>query len=85
MTGKNSKQQQQGQDAYNDMAVTDGKNRYNRISQLAESVFGDSIVQKGKNDAKQSPSLGERGRVSSNVSPSMATRKESNTEGVSSN
>ena len=57
------------QEPYDNMEVTGGKNRYKRISQLAESVFGDKIVQQGSEKKSSS---------SSNVS-----RKESSVEGVS--
>lgn len=59
------------QEPYDNMEVTGGKNRYKRISQLAESVFGDKIVQQGTDTTT--------GKSSSN----NVSRKESSVEGVS--
>ena len=64
------------QEPYDNMEVTGGKNRYKRISQLAESVFGEKIVQQG-ND------IAPTGKSPSNLSPGMRSRKESSIEGVS--
>jgi len=46
----------------NSMDATNGENRYKRISMLAESVFGDKIVQQGGSSAP-----GHRSRKESSV------------------